>query len=115
MQNLEKIAEVEKKEYRRLCKIYKNLPQKKRELAEGLIRQAARLKARLDSLWDDIKANGDYEEFTQSEKVDPYGRERPASKTFTATDKSYQSIIKQLTDMLPPETASTSLDDPDTW
>ena len=30
-------------------------------------------------------------------------KERPVSKTFTATDKNYQSILKQLNDLLPPE------------
>lgn len=96
-----KWEKVEKDEYNRLYSIYSVLPKNRLAVAEGLIRQAARLRARLDMLWDDLQTNGETEWFTQSEKTDPYERERPASRTFTATDKSYQSIIKQLNDICP--------------
>jgi len=89
----------------RLTVLYQDLPPKKFALAQGLIQQAARLKVRLDNLWKDIEENGEYEWFTQSERTDPYQRERPSSKTFTATDKNYQSIMRQLTDLLPKEEA----------
>ena len=93
-------------EVKRLTELYRELPPKKFALAEGLIVQAARLRVRLDTLWREIEANGDIEFFTQSkEKSDPYERERPCAKVFTATDKNYQAIIKQLDNMLPPESA----------
>ena len=92
----------------RLTELYKELPPKKFALAEGLIVQAARLRVRLDTLWEEIEANGDIEFFTQSkEKSDPYERERPCAKVFTATDKNYQAIIKQLDGMLPPESTKS--------
>jgi len=91
----------EQLEVERLTEIYKGLPPKQFALAQGLIIQAARLRVRLDKLWAEIEEKGETEWFTQSDKTDPYERERPASRTFTATDKSYQSIIKQLTDMIP--------------
>lgn len=91
----------EEKEIERLTTIYKELPPKQFALAQGLIVQAARLRVRLDALWKELQEKGETEWFTQSEKTDPYERERPASRTFTATDKSYQSIIKQLNDMIP--------------
>lgn len=90
-------------EVERLTEIYKGLPPKQFALAQGLIIQAARLRVRLDKLWEELQEKGETEWFTQSEKTDPYERERPASRTFTATDKSYQSIIKQLNDMIPDE------------
>ena len=93
----------EQLEVERLTEIYKGLPPKQFALAEGLIIQAARLRVRLDKLWEEISEKGETEQFTQSEKTEPYERERPASRTFTATDKSYQSIIKQLNDMIPAE------------
>ena len=93
----------EQLEITRLTKIYKGLPPKQFALAQGLIIQAARLRVRLDKLWAELEEKGETEWFTQSEKTEPYERERPASRTFTATDKSYQSIIKQLNDMIPPE------------
>jgi len=88
-------------EVARLRQLYQALPPKQLALAEGLIIQAARLRVRLDKLWAELEEKGETEWFTQSEKTEPYERERPASRTFTATDKSYQSIIKQLNDMLP--------------
>lgn len=95
----------EQLEVERLTEIYKGLPPKQFALAQGLIIQAARLRVRLDKLWAEIEEKGETEWFTQSDKTDPYERERPASRTFTATDKSYQSIIKQLNDMIPAEDA----------
>lgn len=91
----------EKAEVERLTEIYKGLPPKQFALAQGLIIQAARLRVRLDKLWSELEDKGETEWFTQSEKTEPYERERPASRTFTATDKSYQSIIKQLNEMIP--------------
>ena len=91
----------EQLEIDRLTALYQGLPPKQFALAEGLIIQAARLRVRLDKLWAELTEKGETEWFTQSDKTDPYERERPASRTFTATDKSYQSIIKRLNDMLP--------------
>ena len=91
----------ERTEIERLTDLYRGLPPKQFALAQGLIIQAARLRVRLDKLWAELLEKGETEWFTQSDKTDPYERERPASRTFTATDKSYQSIIKQLNDMLP--------------
>ena len=94
----------EQAEVERLTEIYRGLPPKQFALAQGLIIQAARLRVRLDKLWAELEEKGETEWFTQSDKTDPYERERPASRTFTATDKSYQSIIKQLNDMIPKDT-----------
>lgn len=93
----------EQAEINRLTVLYQDLPPKKFALAQGLIQQAARLKVRLDLLWKDIEENGEYEWFTQSDKTEPYQRERPSSRTFTATDKNYQAIMRQLNDLLPVE------------
>ena len=94
-------------EIRRLTKIYKGLPPNKFAVAQGLIVQAARLRVRLDALWEDLQQNGETELFTQSERTEPYERERPAARLFTATDKNYQAIIKQLNE-LTPDSSSTS-------
>lgn len=104
------MAITEKKETERLREIYKNLPPNQFAVADGLIVQAARLRVRLDKLWRDIKKNGETEKYTQSDKLEPYDRERPASKIFTATDKNYQTIIKQLNDLCPESDAADDLD-----
>lgn len=103
------LEKAELKEYRRLRKIYKGLPENKLAVIDGLIRQAARLRARADALWNDIRENGETEMFSQSKDAEPYERERPASRTFTATDKAYQSIIKQLNDLCPEAPAKDRL------
>ena len=100
----------EQAEIDRLTEIYRGLPPKQFALAQGLIIQAARLRVRLDKLWAELEEKGETEWFTQSEKTEPYERERPASRTFTATDKSYQSIIKQLNDMIPTDAEDTGLE-----
>lgn len=101
----------EKSEYARLMEIYQELPANKLAVAEGLIRQAARLRVRLDALWEDLKKNGETEQFSQSAGAKPYERERPASRAFTSTDKAYQSIIKQLNDLCPESQGQDDLDD----
>lgn len=98
-----------KSEINRLSKLYAGLPPKERALARGLIVQAARLRVRLDQLWKDIQEHGETELFSQSPNTEPYERERPSARLFTATDKNYQSIMKQLTELLPEE--SIKVDD----
>ncbi len=92
----------EESEIKRLKKIYKELPPNQFAVVEGLIVQAARLRVRLDQLWEDIKENGELEKFSQSAKTKPYDRERPSARLFAATDKNYQAIIKQLSELTPP-------------
>lgn len=92
----------EKSEITRLSRIYAGLPPNQMKVVEGLIVEAARLRVRLDYLWRDLQENGETEMFTQSERTEPYERERPQSRTYTATNKSYQAIIKQLSDLCPP-------------
>lgn len=100
----------EKGEIERLCQIYKDLPPNEFAVAEGLIVQAARLRVRLDKLWKDLKKNGEVELFTQSATTEPYEKKRPAAELFTATDKNYQAIIKQLNEMTPPSRGESKLE-----
>lgn len=100
----------EESEYKRLAKIYKTLPPNKRAVAEGLLREAARQRVRLNYLWEDLQEHGETEMFCQSSNMDPYERERPASRTYTATEKTYQSLIRQLDDMCPPSVQESKLE-----
>ena len=45
--------------------------------------------------------------FQQSDKVEPYTRERPEAALFVKLDKNYQSVIKQLDGMIPRDDAPT--------
>ena len=91
----------EQLEIDRLTEIYKGLPPKQ---AQGLIAEAARLRVRCNALWADLQLKGEVELFAQGDQ-EPYERERPASRIYTAANKSYQSIIKQLNDMIPKDEA----------
>ena len=99
----------EKSEIERLSGIFQGLPPNQLKVVEGLIVEAARLRVRLDTLWRDLQKNGETEQFTQSEKTEPYERERPQSRTYTATNKSYQAIIRQLSELCPPSDAEDPL------
>ncbi|QFR06378.1 hypothetical protein GA597_06000 [Staphylococcus haemolyticus] len=90
-----------KKEERRLLKIFKDIPEDKRKVTEGLITQAARSRVMLNYMWQDIQENGEYEMFQQSQNVPAYERERPVARLYNTRDQSYQRALKQLTDLLP--------------
>ncbi|SEA49758.1 hypothetical protein SAMN04515656_11216 [Eubacterium aggregans] len=92
-----------KEEVARLRELFSGIPPGKVGVVEGLINQAARLRIMLDEMWVDISQNGDTELFSQSEKCEPYERERPVARLFNARDKNYQQVIRQLLDLLPEE------------
>lgn len=98
----------EKSEIKRLKALYAELPPKKKALAEGLIVEAARLRVRLDSLWASLQESGEISTVQQSPSAPPFDRESPESKIYSSTNKLYQSIIKQLSDMLPAEKVETT-------
>lgn len=90
-----------KEEKTRLENLFDKAPRDKMNLVEGLIIQAARLRILLDDNWKDIIENGEYEKFRQSENQIAYDRKRPIVENYDNRDKTYQAIIKQLTDLLP--------------
>lgn len=91
------------REEKRLRKSYKDLPKDKMQVVEGLIRRAAFMRVTLEYMEKDLDENGFVEMFTQSEKTEPYERERPVARLYNTMNKNYQNIIKQLTDLLPKE------------
>ena len=88
-------------ETKRLQEIFNKIPRDKLSLVEGLIIQAARLRVLLDDNWKDIIENGEYEKFRQSENQIAYDRKKHIVENYDTRDKTYQAIIKQLTDLLP--------------
>lgn len=88
-------------EKNRLGRIFRELPEKKKKLALGLIERAAFMRVELEDLELDIRENGWTEPFQQSEKVDPYERQRPQGQTYLSMAKNYRDITRQLHDMLP--------------
>ena len=105
----DRIDEMEQRvaeEENRIKTLFKTIPEPQRKLSEGLITQAARLRILLDDNWKDILENGEYEKFSQSENQIPYDRKRPIVENYDNRDRTYQSIMKQLTELLPQETKS---------
>ena len=90
----------EKNEVKRLMEVYKGLPPKQLAISQGLIIQAARIRVNLDKLAEDIAENGLTELFRQSDRVEPYKKARPEADLFVKLDKNYQSIIRQLNEMI---------------
>lgn len=90
-----------KKEDKRLRKIYEDLGMEVNKMVDGLICRAAHMRIDLEDFEEDIDKNGFVEMFTQSEKTDPYERERPAARLYNAMNKNYMAVIKQLNELLP--------------
>jgi hypothetical protein len=94
------------KEYKRIRKIYKDLPGHLLTLYEGLIKRAAYMRVTLEDYETDLDGGGYTEMFTQSINTPPYERERPVARLYNAMVKNYQTIMKQLADKLPEQSAA---------
>ena len=97
-------------ETRRLNRLFKNIDDKKKKVAEGLIERAAHQRVTLEDLADDIDKNGMTEKFSQGDQ-EPYDRKRPAADLYNTMNTSYQKAIKQLIDLLPKDEQPTVKDD----
>lgn len=96
------------KERKKLSGILKrnDIDPDKLKMAEGLISTAAYMRVTLEEYADDMKKNGHTEPFTQSDKTEPYDRERPIVRLYNAMVKNYSQVMKQLFDMLPNKAAA---------
>ena len=95
----------------RLRKNYKEIKRDKAAIVDGLIRRAAYMRVSLEDMENDLDDKGFYELFSQSESQEPYERERPVARQYQSMNKNYQSIIKQLSDLLPKELPKSDGDD----
>ena len=100
-----------KKEIKRLASIYKDIGKKEKAVIDGLIKRAAYMRISLEDMEADIMLNGITESFTQSEKTEPYERERPVARLYNSMNKNYQSIMKQLSDFVEREPPKNEEDD----
>lgn len=88
-------------ERNKLLGVYSSLAEDELILIDGLINEAAGMKIELEDLRKDLSENGHWEKFSQSKDLEPYERERPASRIYSSMNRNYQSIIKQLASYLP--------------
>lgn len=89
-----------KKEVTRLNKIFVAKNDGEKELLVGLIKRAAFMKCQLDDMEKDLNTNGFVEMFSQSDKTEPYERERPTARLYNTLNKNYQTLMKQLADFV---------------
>lgn len=98
-----------RKETNKLKKLFKELPNNKKKMAEKLIENASFMSITLDELKEDIKLYGVKETYVNGK--DQFGfKESIESKTYNAMVKNYMNIMKQLNDMLP-EKKKVDIDD----
>lgn len=98
-----------KKETNKLKKLFKELPNNKKKMAEKLIENASFMSITLDELKEDIKLYGVKETYVNGK--DQFGfKESIESKTYNTMVKNYMNIMKQLNDMLP-EGKKVDMDD----
>lgn len=89
-----------KKEIRRLNSIYKEIGKNEKSHIDGLVKRAAYMRVTLEEMELDLNENGFTEMFSQSEKAEPYERERPIARLYNTMNKNYQSITKQLSEFI---------------
>jgi hypothetical protein len=94
-------AERIKLEEARLRKIYTNIKEENKSIVDGVIQRAAFMRIQLEIYEADLDEKGYTELFTQSPNTPPYERERPVARLYSTMNKNYQTIIKQLSDLLP--------------
>ena len=99
------------KEDKRLRAIYKDMPKDVMALYDGLVKRAAYMRTTLEDYEADLDARGYVESFSQSEKLEPYERERPVARLYNTMNKNYQSIMKQLADKLPDTSSANDIED----
>ena len=98
-----------KKEISRLKRIIKNIPDDKKKAAEGLIQEAAFMRATLGELREIIDRDGPLDLFEQGDYA--YNREHPAVKSYNTMVQRYSAICKRIFDLLPTEDKSKTATD----
>ena len=91
-----------KKEIARLKRVFKDLDKNKLQTVESLIKNAAFMAVSLEELQEIINAEGYVVEYQNGENQSGT-KQSDAVKTHIAMTKNHAAIIKQLTDLVPPE------------
>lgn len=88
-----------KREISKLKKLFKTLPKDKFKAAEGLIHEAAFMRATLAEARTTIDNEGILDWFEQGPNA--YYREHPATKVYNTMIQRYSTVCKQLFDLIP--------------
>src|SRR5690606_13626650 len=87
-----------KREEARLKKIFAEMPEDRRRIAEGLVKEAAYMRVTLGETRAVIDHEGVIERFEQG--AQRFLREHPATKVYASFVNRYSAIVKQLIDLL---------------
>lgn len=98
-----------KREMAKLKKLLANLSADKRKATEGLIQEAAFMHATLGELREIIDRDGPIDLFEQGDNA--YHREHPAVKSYNTMIQRYSTVMKQLLELLPNESAKEASDE----
>ena len=96
---MDKTLEI-KKEEKKLNTIFKDIPEDKKSLCEGLIKNAAFMYVTLEELQKEINENGAMIKYQSGNGFHTI-RDNPAQKAYTTMISRYTGIIDQLNKMLP--------------
>src|SRR5690606_16508493 len=88
-----------KSELTRLRKVFADIPEDKRRIADGLMQEAAFMRVTLEETRAVIDREGVIERFEQG--AQRFLREHPATKVYAAMINRYSAVVKQLIDLLP--------------
>lgn len=88
-----------KSELTRLRKVFADIPEDKRRVAEGLVKEAAFMRVTLEETRAVIDREGVIERFEQG--AQKFLREHPATKVYASLINRYSAVVKQLIDLLP--------------
>src|SRR5690606_34978977 len=88
-----------KSELTRLRKVFADIPEDKRRIADGLMQEAAFMRVTLEETREIIDREGVIERFEQG--AQKFLREHPATKVYAAMINRYTAVVKQLVDLLP--------------
>ena len=89
-----------RKERNRLRRIFNDVEGDKKKIVIGLIERASFLRVSLEDYENDINENGSVDMFSQGDQR-PYERARPVVQQYNSANKLYQTITKQISEMLP--------------
>lgn len=99
-----------KKEIKKLNNIFKDIPEDKKSLCEGLIKNAAFMYVTLEELQNEVNKHGAMIAYKSGNGFDTI-RDNPAQKAYTTMISRYSGIIDQLNKLLPSDKASQNNDE----
>ena len=103
------IKDRQKKEYKRLIKLFDGISSEKLKAVDGMIQRAAFMRVALEDLEDVVDKEGVLDLFEQGDYT--YNREHPAMKSYNQTVKNYNATMKQIVESLPEDVKADELID----